>query len=109
MERILNYLPYEDLENIIKLENRNWRDSAICTLKKRHNVCWFSLHEQNHRLLLKNSANVNFESRNFLFLAYNCNKLKRLQMNICIHNEEESTDKKTCKILNTFLNLNQFE
>lgn len=102
LERILYYLPYNDLRNLLDIKNNNWKQIATNSLRKRHNLCWFYLKETDGQLTFERSSNMNYESISFLFLMYNYKNIKKLQMDVCIHCNEMQ-EKKTCKVLKWFI------
>lgn len=95
LQKVLQYLPYAEVVNISKINNKNWMKLARSEIKRRCKITSLYLIE-NESLVLKSSFNVNFEHVEFLFFLYNHKKL-RLNDFVCVHYADHSAERKTGK------------
>lgn len=108
IERILDYLPYTDLLNILQINNSNWQQVAKSLLRKRCRISWLCITRIKEKITLNVSDNAYFQNVCFMFLIYKTWGLKMTE-NVCVHNKKDCKEV-TCMFLyciySTYFNIN---
>lgn len=93
LENILSHLPYSDLKNVSEIGVKDWEELSKSEMKKRKAATWIYVYKSNG-IDLEKSANVNYESSQFVFFLYN-HKYMSLGKYVCVHYEDNVIKKQT--------------